>query len=182
MVCPDERCIMQFDLRAFLERGRTPYEAAFSLDLSGGDFPGYRVEAPAKVRFSAVPDAEGARITCEIEAETVGECARCLAPARRQYRFAREWQVRPADLALAGIQPSEDALELPLLPGGILPLDELVYQELVLEAEPLLLCSPGCEGLCPVCGRPKAAGCGCRPAEDGPKVDPRLAALQKLLE
>ena len=166
---------MQFDLKAFLERGRTPYQTAFSLDLSGRDFPGYRVEAPARVRFCALPTAEGARLTCEIEAETAGECARCLAPARRPYAFCREWQVRPA--ALAGGE-----LELPLLPGGLLPLDELVYQELVLEAETLLLCRPGCEGLCPVCGRPRLAGCGCAVAQEGPSPDPRLAGLKRLLD
>lgn len=166
---------MQFDLKTFLERGRTPYQTAFSLDLSGWDFPGYRVEAPVRVRFCAVPTAEGARLSCEIEAETAGECARCLAGVKRPYSFCREWQVRPADLA-GGDE------ELPLLPGGILPLNELVYQEIVLEAEPLLLCRPDCEGLCPVCGRPRLAGCDCAGTQQAPSPDPRMAGLKKLLD
>lgn len=164
---------MQFDLKTFLERGRTPYETAFSLDLSGWDFPGYRVEAPVEVRFMAAPTAEGVRLYCEIGAEAAGECARCLADARQPYRLEREWQVRPADLA-------GGELELPLLPGGILPLDELAYQELVLEIDPVLLCRPDCEGLCPVCGRPRADGCSCRPEESGPAPDARLAGLRQL--
>lgn len=166
---------MQFDLKTFLERGRTPYQTAFSLDLSGWDFPGCRVEAPVRVQFSALPTAEGVRLTCGIEAETAGECARCLAPAKQAYAFCREWLVRPADLA-------GGELELPLLPGGLLPLDELVYQELVLEAEPLLLCQPDCEGLCPVCGKPKREGCGCTNAQQGPSLDPRMAGLKRLLD
>lgn len=164
---------MQFDLRAFLERGRTPYETAFLLDLSGWDFPGYRIGAPVGVRFAAVPTAEGAAMRCGITAEAAGECARCLAPARQTYTLDREWQVRPQDL-FGG------ELELPLLPGGVLPLDELVYQELVLEIDPILLCRPDCEGLCPVCGKPRADGCGCHPQEDGPAPDARLAGLWQL--
>lgn len=168
---------MQFDLKTFLERGRTPYETEFSLALSGWDFPGYRVDAPVGVRFRAVPTAEGVDLTCAITAEAAGECARCLAPVVQPYAFTRSWSVRPADLA-------SEELELPLEENGVLPLSELVYQELVLEIEPVLLCREDCEGLCPVCGRPKADGCGCCAPDVAPgtALDPRLAGLRKLLE
>ena len=59
--------------------------------------------------------------------------------------------------------------------------DELIFQELVLEVEPVLLCSPDCQGLCPVCGTPKAAGCTCCKAEDAAPADARLSILKQLL-
>ena len=37
------------------------------------------------------------------------------------------------------------------------------------------------QGLCPICGRKKAAGCSCQPADNAAPVDARLSILKQLL-
>ena len=51
---------MQFDLRAFLEGARKPYEAYFQADLTQSDFGGYMLAAPAECDFTATPTDDGA--------------------------------------------------------------------------------------------------------------------------
>lgn len=165
---------MFFDLKQFLQAGRTPYETAWECELSGWDWPGYAPCAPIRAGFSAVPGEEGAALQLNVSAEIGAACARCLEPVRRTYSFRREWQVREQDL-------SGGELELPISEKGALDLDELVFEELVLEVPPVLLCSPDCEGLCPVCGTPKAAGCSCCTAGQSAPADARLAILKELL-
>ena len=102
-------------------------------------------------------------------------CARCLAPASCSCSIQRHWSVGQADL-------ESDELELPISEQGVLDIDELAFQELVLEFPTVLLCSPDCQGLCPVCGRPKAAGCSCCTAEvEMPAANKGLAILKELL-
>ena len=71
--------------------------------------------------------------------------------------------------------------ELPINAKGVLELTELVFQEILFEAPSVLLCSPDCPGLCPICGKKKAAGCSCQQAEEAAPADARLSILQQLL-
>lgn len=164
---------MIFNLKQFLQTGRAPYQTALECDLSGWDFPGYAAGEPVRASFSALPCESGAALRLEVSARIEALCARCLEPVRREFSFCREWRVREQDL-------SSEELELPISEKGGLDLTELVFEELVLEVPPVLLCSPGCEGLCPVCGKPKAAGCCCG-AEQSAPADARLAILKELL-
>ena len=167
---------MQFDLKQFLRNGREPWRQAFELDLSGADFPGYGLGAPVRASFGAYPGPSEVELVLTVESQVCAACARCLAPVRQPVRIERRWLIRPSDL-------DSEEFELPLAESGALDLDELVYQELVLEVEPVLLCSPDCQGLCPVCGQPKAAGCACqRQAGDDAPADARLSILKQLLQ
>lgn len=165
---------MQFDLKTFLKEGCAPYDAPLLLDLSGQDFPGYGVAQPVCGSFAAVPTKTGASLQCDFTAQVTAECARCLAPVQRQYQLRRQWEVRESDL-------SSPEFELPVDEKGVLDLAQLVYEELVLEVPPVLLCSPDCQGLCPVCGKRKADGCTCQTAEAAAPADERLAILKQLL-
>ena len=71
--------------------------------------------------------------------------------------------------------------ELPLDEKGCLDIRELVYQELIFKIPRVLLCSPDCQGLCPICGKRKAAGCNCQPADEAAPADARLSILKQLL-
>ena len=59
--------------------------------------------------------------------------------------------------------------------------EELAYQELIFEVPAVLLCSADCQGLCPICGKKKAAGCSCQPADNAAPADARLSILKELL-
>ncbi len=167
---------MQFDLKQFLRIGRVPYSAALECDLSGYDWPGYEPVGPITGEFFAALDRDGkAQLQFALKAEVTAPCARCLAPAFYSCSIERGWSVGPADL-------ESDELELPISEKGMLDIDELAFQELVLELPTVLLCSPDCQGLCPVCGQPKAAGCSCCPAgPQEPAANQGLAILKELL-
>ena len=167
---------MQFDLKQFLRTGRVPYSAALECDLSGYDWPGYEPVGPITGEFFAALDRDGkAQLQLALKAEVTAPCARCLEPAFYSCSIERGWSVGPADL-------ESDELELPISEKGMLDIDELAFQELVLELPTVLLCSPDCQGLCPVCGQPKAAGCSCCTAEAKmPAANKGLAILKELL-
>ena len=167
---------MQFDLKQFLRTGRVPYSAALECDLSGYDWPGYEPVGPIAGEFFAALDRDGkAQLQLALKAEVTAPCARCLAPAFYSCSIERGWSVGPADL-------ESDELELPISEKDMLDIDELAFQELVLELPTVLLCSPDCQGLCPVCGQPKAAGCSCCPAgPQEPAANQGLAILKELL-
>lgn len=99
-------------------------------------------------------------------------CARCLDQFEKSYDFTREFYISPKNL-------TEMENEIPVDDRNNLDVDRLVLQELSLEVEPILLCSEDCQGLCPICGRPKREGCGCQPEQ---WIDPRLSILKQLLD
>ena len=167
---------MQFDLKQFLRTGRVPYEAALERDLSGWDWPGYEPVGPVTGEFRAAPDENGkVQLYLSLQAKVTAPCARCLEPAFSSCSIERHWSFGQSDL-------ESDEMELPVSEKGVLDVDELIFQELVLELPTVLLCSPDCQGLCPVCGRPKAAGCSCCTAEgETPAANQGLAILKELL-
>ena len=165
---------MQFDLQNFYKTAEKPYFTAFEADLSGMDLPGYSVPVPARCTFGAVPTDEGVELELTVEALAVGECARCLAPAEEKCSFTRSWQFTGREIA-------GGETDLPVNEKGAVDLSELVYQEILFEVSPVLLCSPDCQGLCPICGQKKAAGCSCQQAENAAPADARLSILKQLL-
>ena len=166
---------MQFDLKRLLLRGPDYASQSFESDLSGRDWPGYQVLEPVSADFSVRIKGSELYLSLRAKATAVGECARCLDPVSESIELEREWKVREDDLI------GED--ELPVDAKGVLDLDELLVEELVLEGPTLLLCSEDCTGLCPVCGLKKAAGCTCEPAEEeAAPVDATLAILRELLD
>lgn len=167
-------CTMQFDLRKFLYSGQKPYHADLTVDLSQGDFPGYQVNQPVKAVFDASTDGTVLEMQLSVSAVVEGECARCLEPAFEELDFTREWAVRMRDL-------DDPDFELPLNENQCVELEELVYQELLLEAPMILLCDPDCFGLCPICGKKKVAGCTCQSAEDAAPAN-GLSILKALLQ
>lgn len=165
---------MQFDLKNFLQNAKTAYKTQFSVTFSEDGVGDFRVLQPAECTFTAEPTEEGAAMSLHVQAQVEGECARCLAPVTESYDFTREYLVRMRD-------PDDPDFELPMDAEGCLDVRELVYQELIFEVPRVLLCSPDCLGLCPICGKKKADGCTCRPAENSAPVDARLSILKQLL-
>ena len=165
---------MRFDLKKFYDEANGPKQLDFEVDMSAMDLPGFALSAPAKCSFSAVPTRFGMELELSVQADVSAECARCLAPVKENYSFARSWQLKESDLG-------SEEFELPCDDKGCLDLDELAFQELVFEVPMVLLCSADCQGLCPICGKKKAAGCSCQQAEDAAPVDARLSILKQLL-
>ncbi len=165
---------MQFDLRSFLESARVPYQTHFLAELTQADFGGFTLAAPAECDFTATPTADGAALLLCVKAQVDAACARCLEPLHRDYAFERAYLIRLRDL-------DDPDFELPCPQEGCIDLNELVYQELIFEVPTVLLCSADCQGLCPICGKKKAAGCTCQPADQAAPADARLSILKQLL-
>ncbi len=103
------------------------------------------------------------------------ECARCLKAIDGVFEMDFSRTVAEES------ELSEEALEeedgiYALMQDGRLDIDGELLEELFLSFPTKLLCSEDCEGLCPVCGKPKSEGCSCSTKE----ADPRWAALKNL--
>lgn len=164
---------MQFDLRKFIASGSRPYHAEFLCDLSGRDFAGARIAAPVPVCFDAAAEGGEVRLALRAKASVHGECARCLDPVENVETVDVDWLVRERDL-------DDPDFDLPLDGCGRLDVDEWLFQEFLFRIPTVLLCSAGCQGLCPACGK-KRADCTCPRAEGGAPVDARLSILRSLL-
>jgi uncharacterized protein len=102
------------------------------------------------------------------------QCDRCLELSERtqEYPFCEEFKRRTDGLA------ADDKEDVNWFDGDDIELAE-AFREIVILSQPLNnICDSGCRGLCLKCGANLNKGeCGC----DRTVIDPRLAALQKLL-
>jgi len=116
------------------------------------------------------------------------ECSRCLG----EYPFSEESEVRlrlhphtrrPAARDARGGKPEEDLaleqgdLDVVYYDEPVLPIDEIVHEQ-VLIAQPMKpLCRPDCRGLCSICGKDcNSTDCSC----EADRVDARLEVLKHL--
>lgn len=129
--------------------------------------------------YGKITNAAGyMRLSLKAELPYVGECARCLDEVRGVFSLDFERTVVTEGM-VSEEELEENVDEYIVLSDGKLELDDAVREELMLDFPRKLLCSDDCEGLCPVCGKPKKSGdCGCVTKE----IDPRLAVLKKLLD
>ncbi len=161
---------MQFDLNRFLTKGSEPVRREFALECSGEDFPGYTVDSPCTVCFTAQLEGSKAILEICLSAMVRAECARCLAPVAQSFEIAQQYVVRLDELQ------GEDC-DLPVSDRGMLDVDELARSEILLQVPQVLLCSDSCKGLCPVCGKPRKLGCSCETQQ----ADERLSVFEQLL-
>lgn len=162
---------MFLPVRRLLRETGEPLVFASQIDFSQKDFPGYTVPEAVAFTVTATPDNGRVLVHALVLALVCAPCARCLQPAKQQLRFEKEYILREADFM-------EEFPELPLTPDGSLDAEEMVYQELLLEAPGVLLCREDCQGLCAACGNLKQE-CTCNEAAEG---DPRLQVLRQLLQ
>lgn len=162
---------MLLDLRKIFATYDAPVIRTLQLDLSGEDFPGYTVENPVAVEFTATLEGSVLSLAMVLQAKVLAECARCLDAIKRDFTVEKTYLIRDAEWK------NSDA-ELSFTPDGKLDIRDLAYTELVLEIPTVLLCSDDCAGLCPVCGNRKP--CSCEHETNG-QADERLLILKKLL-
>ena len=98
-------------------------------------------------------------------------CDRCMG------RFSREKTVKLSYMLAEEMEGEEDG-EIVLLDDGEIDIGDLAYTAFILDMDTKHLCSEDCKGLCPGCGANlNQEDCRCKK-----QVDPRLAALAKLLQ
>lgn len=144
----------------------------FEMDMSAQEFGGrYPVQAPVIVDGEVRNEA--GVLVLFLQADTILHCVcdRCTKEFTRPKSVSYKCY-------LAQERENEDSDDIVLLEDGTVDLEELAQTAFILDMDTKMLCSEDCKGLCFRCGANLNLGpCGC-----GKEVDPRLAALSKLLE
>ena len=105
-----------------------------------------------------------------LEAAVTYECSRCLKAVDKTLTI-------PMHAVLVERESTEEP-DAFLIVGGMVDVDEIVFDAFILNADDRFLCSEDCKGLCSRCGADLNEGpCGCEK-----EIDPRLAVLRQLLE
>lgn len=166
------RYVMLIDVRPILRTPGKALDFRFELDLSDVEFAGrYPISRPVAVKGEVRNTADV--LWLELTASSVlnAVCDRCGK------EFPQEKEV-PFRCMLAEELQNEDNDEIVLLEEGKVDAGDLARTAFILEMDTKTLCSEDCKGLCPRCGADLNLGpCSCKK-----EVDPRLAALAKLLE
>ena len=115
-----------------------------------------------------------------VETTVVLQCDRCLEEFLLEVREDFEVEFRPqASMSLREeTRLSPEDLEVIFYEGELIPVDELVREQVILAIPYKKLCRNECLGLCPFCGKNLNRGpCGCKNRTRGP-----FAVLKELLE
>lgn len=163
---------MLLDVKPILHTPGKQLDFQFQMDLSDVEFSGqYPVSRPVDVSGSVRNAADVLHL--DLTARTVLDavCDRCGKP------FSREKEVSCHCMLAESLENGESD-EIELLENGKADLDDLARTAFILGMDTKTLCSEDCKGLCSRCGADLNLGpCSCKK-----EIDPRLAALAKLLE
>lgn len=163
---------MQIDLSNVFNNDGEIIEINHAADFSGFELNGgHPIINPVQITGKIENRAGIVTITAIAEFDFSAPCDRCAAQTDKHFKIN-------IDHLLVSELNDDENDRLMLVDGMVLDLDELVTTDIVLELPSKYLCSEHCKGLCMQCGKNLNEGlCGCKKA-----VDPRLAALQQLLD
>ena len=164
---------MTIDITPILKGDLNELDVDFLLeDIEGiGD-----VSFPKPVRVSGKIKDSGGYIFLSLESDVFYQtaCARCLKEITGNNKITFEKTVSDKKT----IQ-NEDNDDYVIANNGLLDIDELLIENILLEFPSKFLCKEDCKGLCPKCGCDlNEKTCNC----DTTETDPRFDVLKKLLE
>lgn len=108
-------------------------------------------------------------------------CGRCLRDFSLPLDLTFREEYNPAEEVIQEEEKElkETELDLSYYRNDEIDISELINEQVLLSVPMKPLCSSGCSGICPKCGKDLNEGaCECKAEE----TDPRLAPLQKLKE
>ena len=163
---------MLIDVRPILHTPGKRLDFQFELDLSDLDFNG-RTPVKEPVAVSGFIRNSADVLNLELTANSLLDavCDRCGKEFRQDKTVLYS-------CVLAEEVQNEDNDEIVVLENGMVDAEDLARTAFILDMDTKTLCSEDCKGLCSRCGADLNLGpCSCKK-----EVDPRLAALAKLLE
>ena len=163
---------MRFNLNDIVGKPGAKKPFASSLDLGDLSFPQVeRLDSPFPASGAVANVAGALELTGTLETSVTYVCDRCMAPVLVQESL-------PVTAHLAEELVDEEHPDIFLLENGSIDLDEVFATAFVLNMDSKFVCDEDCQGLCTVCGANlNTESCTCHK-----EVDPRLAALQQLLD
>lgn len=164
---------MKFDLCKVLDREGESDVVTEDVDLCTFRYRGVTpFKEPVRMMAKASNRAGVVSLDCAYWFNLSLTCDRCLTP------FTKQVTQHSVHTVVRSLQ-NEDDDDYLVAPEGIVELDGLATNDILLELPTKFLCRDDCKGLCPACGRDRnQADCGCRTTG----VDPRLEALDKFFE
>jgi len=168
--------MLRLDLNRLAREGSVAVEAELPADAPLWDESGVSWAGPVGVSLTATHAGTGEIVVRgSVEGVLARECRRCLEPVRA--RFEHDLTVVFVTSESAGAEDDEGVHVYD--PSDELDLSNAVREEVILAADPYVVCEPGCQGLCPQCGvNRNTDSCDC--TSDEP--DPRWEALRSLKE
>jgi uncharacterized protein len=112
---------------------------------------------------------EGVLVSGVVRASAVGECARCLDPVEVPVE---------AEVQELFAYPGHEDETTSVIDDGLINLEPIVHDAVVLALPLAPVCREGCPGLCAICGARLADD----PDHRHEEIDPRWAALARLTE
>jgi uncharacterized protein len=105
------------------------------------------------------------------------ECCRCLEVTKQVLDSDFKYTFAPTEsLVNEEIELSAEDLEISYYDNDIIDLNQIAFEQIVLQIPMKALCSETCKGLCPICGiNLNTASCSCQ----SDFVDDRLAVLKQ---
>jgi uncharacterized protein len=163
---------MLLDVRGIINTPGGRIDLRFEQDLSDVDFGGVCPAVRPVLVVGQVRNIAGMlRLQLEVDTTLACVCDRCGTTVAKPLHLSLEY-------LLAAELEDEENDDILLLEGGTIDLSELVREAFILNMDTKTLCREDCKGLCPGCGANlNYETCRCKK-----EIDPRLAALAKLLE
>jgi len=149
------------------------------IDFSGEDL-GQGTPLHASGVAELLPHSEGeVRIQGRYTVEMTAECDRCLGRARFPLEASFDLYYRPMSFIARDeeVEIGEEETEIGFYEHGVLELEDILREQVLLALPMQRVCSDLCKGICPVCGRDRnETECRCRLET----ADDRWGALRDL--
>ena len=149
------------------------------IDFSGEDIEqGSPLHATGTAEILAHSEGE-VRIQGRYTVEMSAECDRCLGRAKFPLDASFDLFYRPMEnIAVEEeVEIDEGEAEIGFYENGGMELEDILREQVVLALPMQKVCSDGCKGICPVCGKNRnETACDCRIET----ADDRWGALRKL--
>ena len=146
------------------------------LPLTNAEFLGglYEFTVPVKVVGSVSNNGQSLILRASCSGTMRTQCARCLCDIDVPFDFDIEEQLVQND----GGEVASDT-DIILFDGYTFEIDDIVYDNFLMNINGSYLCGEDCNGLCPTCGKNLNEGnCDC----DNTDVDPRWASLLEIMK
>ena len=146
------------------------------LPLSEAEFLGgmYEFNAPVKVVGSVSNNGQSLILRANCSGTMRTQCARCLCDVDVDFDFDVEEQLMQNDES--EISTDSDVI---VFDGYAFELDDIIYENFLMNINGSYLCSEDCKGLCHTCGKNlNNASCDC----DNTDIDPRWSSLLEIMK
>jgi DUF177 domain-containing protein len=140
-----------------------------------------QLAGPIEVSGRVSRGPEKIRVKGRVKGSVQVECDRCLRETELpiDLEFDLEYVTESEYNRLHAAELLEEDLTLSVFDGGVIDIDEIVREQVLLAVPSQVLCDENCKGLCEKCGSNcNLVDCGCETRE----MDPRWAELKKLME